>query len=478
MAAMTGPMTQSNRIPSTREKALQINIAATHHGSFAEIGAGQEVARWFFHVGGAAGTVAKTISAYVMAMSDAIYGACGRYVSRARLAAMLDHEWELLMERLDRPRGNNTAFFVFADTVATRSYSRAEDGRGWLGVRFQPTPRAPPSEIILHARLWDADNVRQQETLGILGVNLLYGAFYHAHDPVALIGTLMDGLTRDRLEVDMIKFSGPAFTGVDNRLMSLQLVHQRLTNAVIFTAAGEVVEPNEILYGKPILIERGSFRPVTNVRLDMLAASCAQMSRDSALTGQEPVVLMEMTLRHLLGAQPSIDHGDFLARVDTLSLLGRTVMVSNYSRYHNVATYLRRYTQNRVVMNLGVPTLAVLFDEKNYADLEGGILEAFGRLFRGTVKLHIYPWRNPATGEVVTANTFKAPAHLTHLYAHLLSGGFIEPIHEFNPAYLDISPHNVLREIQSGDPAWENVVPAPVVERIKRDRLFGCRPPA
>jgi membrane protease YdiL (CAAX protease family) len=461
--------------PSTHDKALRINIDARRHGTFAEIGAGQEVARWFFHVGGAAGTVAKTMSAYDMAVSDAIYGPCVRYVSRQRLQAMIDHEWGLLLERLDGKRGATTAFFVFADSVATRSYTRREDGHGWLGIRFQTEPRAAPSDILIHARMWDTEPARQQEALGILGVNLLHAAFYRS-EPPQLIGALMDGLTRERMEVDMVKFSGPAFAGVDNRLMSLQLVHQRLTNAAIFTAAGDVVEPAEVLHAKPVLIERGSFRPVTNVTLDMLESSLRQIREGSDPGVEEPVVLMEMTLRHLLGSEPDIDHADFLARVDTLSVLGKMVMISNYSRFHNVAGYLRRYTRERVVMDMGIPTLAALFDERHYQDMEGGILEAFGRLFVGPTRLHVYPWRNHETGEMVTLATFKPPASLRHLFTHLVDNGFIEPIRAFDARQIDVLPRDVLREIRAGDPTWETLVPPPVVERIKREGLFGYPP--
>ncbi len=448
------------------EKALQINRAATRYGTFVEIGAGQEVVRWFFHVGGAASTVAKTMSAYDMAVSDAIYGPCPRYVSRQRLQAMLDHEWRLLLLRLNRARGKKTRFFVFADTVATRR----DGGHGWLGVRFQTAPRTKSSEIVIHARMWDPDSARQQEALGLLGVNLLHAAFHLHARPERLISALMDGLTRDRMEVDMIKCSGPAFAGVDSRLLSLQLVHQRLTNAAFFTAKGVVVEPAEILHQQAVLIERGSFRPLTNVTLDMLRRARAQIRAD-----REPVVLMEMTLRHLLGTQPAIDHADFLARADTLGLLGHTVMISNYSRFHSVASYLRRYTDRPVGMVLGVPTLAALFEEQHYTDLEGGLLEAMGHLFQGAVRLLVYPWRNPSTGELVTAANFKTRASFRHLYIHLQENGKIEPIAKFDTASLDILPADVLRRIQSGDRAWETMVPAPVVARIRRDHLFGWR---
>jgi hypothetical protein len=462
---------------SANDKALRINIDAARYGTIAEIGAGQEVARWFFHVGGAAGTVAKTISAYDMAVSDAIYGTSERYVSRQRLVSMLDHEWALLLERLDAKRAEKTKCFVFADTVATKSHTRQEDGHGWLGIRFQTEPRGPASEIIIHARMWDLDNVRQQEALGLLGVNLIYGAFYSSGSPEALIGSLMDELTRDRMEVDMLKLAGPAFNGVDNRLMSLQLVEQRLTNAAVFSPDGEVVEPAELLYHKPVLMERGSFRPITRVTLDMLERSRAQLSGMSDMEGQEPIILMEMTLRNLLTLGEKIEHADFLARMETLRALGKTVMVSNYSRFHNIISYLRRYTHERIVMVLGIPTLQQLFDEEHYRDMEGGVLEALGRLMRGPVTLYVYPWKSE-TGEIVTAETFLAPAALRHLYAHLLENHRVEPIRDTTPADLSILPRDVLARLQEGDPTWEDLVPQEVARVIKAGRLFGFREPA
>ena len=309
-------------------------------------------------------------------------------------------------------------------------------------------------------------------------MNLIYGAFNEHSDPAKLITSLMDELSRDRMEVDMIKFSGPAFAGVDNRLMSLQLVQQRLTNAVLFTPTGEVIEPAEVLHHKAVLVERGSFRPVTNVTLDMLERSLDQMRSELDLAGQEPVVLMEMTLRNLLTKGEHIEHVDFLARVDMLCALGKTVMISNYSRFHNVTTYLRRYTASRIGMVLGVPTLLPLFDAQHYQDLEGGVLESLGRLFKGPVKLYIYPWKNNRTGELVTADTFQMPVHLRHLYAHLLENHFIEPIREFNELDLAILPRDVLAELQAGRSVWEQLVPPQVVAVIKQRGYFGYRQPA
>ncbi len=464
--------------PSTHDKALRINIDAARYGTFAEIGAGQEVARWFFHVGGAAGTVAKTISAYDMAVSDAVYGPAKRYVSRQRLQSMLDHEWGLLLERLQATRGATTQFFVFADTVATRSFTRKDEGHGWLGIRFQAAPRAAASEIIIHARMWDQDNARQQEALGALGVNLIHGAFYDHERPEALIGSLMDGLTRDRMEVDLIKLSGPAFAGVDNRLMSLQLVEQRLTNAALFSPDGDVLEPAELLYHAPVLIERGSFRPVTRVTQVMLTSSLARMQGEPDMRDREPVVLMEMTLRNLLSLGEKVEHADFLARTDVLRALGRTVMVSNYSRFHNVTTYLRRYTSERIGMVVGIPTLAQILEEKHYADLDGGVLEALGRLLAGPVKLYVYPWRNAATGEMVTSESFEVPPRLAHLYAYLRENRSIESLEAQPDPELSIMPHDVLGMIQAGNPSWEEHVPREVVGVIKERRLFGYAPPA
>jgi hypothetical protein len=458
----------------TNHKGLQINMDAKKYGTFAEIGAGQEVARRFFHVGGAAGTVAKTISAYDMGVSDAIYGASNRYVSRDRLEKMLDYEFKLLLERLDKPRGDRCTFFVFADTVATHSFARKEDGHGWLGVRFQTECKAEPSDIIIHVRMLDAENVREQETLGIIGTNLIYGAFYYHKALETLIGSLMDELTRTRVEVDMIRFSGPAFDKVDNRLMSLQLVQQGLSDAAMFTSSGEMVQPADVLYKKPVLVERGSFRPVTNTTLDMLERAQEQFMEEPGMKGEEPVVLMEMTLRNLL-AEGGVDHKDFLQRVDILSSLGKTVLISNYARYYRLVAYLSRYTQKNIGIALGVPSLKEIFDEKFYTDLDGGMLEALGRLFKNSVKLFVYPWRDPVTGQVTTAENMKVARHLQHLYTHLIENHFVESIHKHNVEYLPIFSRDVLARIQSYDSSWESMVPKPIVEMIKRDKLFGFR---
>jgi hypothetical protein len=457
---------------NSAQKALQINLDATKYGTFAEIGAGQEVARWFFHVGGAAGTVAKTMSAYDMAVSDAIYGPSDRYVSRKRLQAMLGYEFDLVLQRLNPTRGDKSAFFVFADTVATHSFSNHTDGQGWLGIKFQTRPREEPSEIIIHVRMLDRDNVREQEALGIIGVNLIHGAFYHHHEPQQLIGQLMDDLTRDRLEVDMIKFSGPGFADVDNRLMALQLVEQELTDTAMFTADGETVVAGEVLYKKPVLVERGSFRPLTNPMLDMLERAQEQFLQEESLKGEPPVVITEMTLRQLQ-VDDVIDHRDFLDRVDMLSALGKTVLISSFRRYHRLVMYLSRYTQKTIGLPLGLARLRDVMDESFYTDLEGGLMESLGQLFKNDAKVYVYPSLDRKTGKIITVENMEVAPHLRHLYMHLVENRFVEDIRNYNPDYLPIYSRDVLDKIKAGDASWEKLVPPPIARVIKDKRLFG-----
>jgi hypothetical protein len=460
----------------TNKKAFQINLDAKKYGTFAEIGAGQEVARRFFTVGGASGTIAKTMSAYDMQFSDAIYGPSDRYVSRKRLQTMLDHEYGLLLERLDEKIGTERTFFVFADTVAARSFKQHNESHGWLGVRFQNKIHAEPSEIIIHVRMLDEENVAQQEALGVIGVNLLYGAFYY-HQPEKLISSLNENLAPGRLEVDMIKFSGPAFVDVDNRLMSLQLVSKGLTNAVMFTADGETVQPSEVLHKKSILVERGSFRPVTCATNDMLNGAQSKVLGQGHAPEQDIVVLMEMTLENLL-AEGELNHADFLARVDILGALGRTVLISRFGEYYRLATYLSRYTTGIVGLVMGLPSLVEIFDEKYYRNLEGGILEALGRMFKGNLKLFVYPMVEEKTGEIQTATKLQVAPHLQSLYRYLLENNFIIEITDYNREYLRIFPPDALAKLQAGDSTWETMVPPEVKQIIKERRFFGYRPKA
>jgi len=456
---------------STRQKALALNLDATKYGTFAEIGGGQEVARWFFSVGGAAGTVAKTISAYDTAVSDGLYGPAKRYVSRQRLEAMLEMEFAELRERLQQKHGDTRCFFAFADTVATRSFHNPGNGRGWLGIRFQARPHEEPSEIIVHAHLHDSTAAREQEALGVLGVNLIHAAFFLRDDPPGLIASLMDDLSRERVEIDMIKVSGPAFSEVDNRLMSLQLVERGLTDAAMFTAKGEVVQPSEVLYRKPILVERGSFRPATKLTLDLLERALEQFLEEPSVRGQAPVVLAEMTLRSL-NPEPDAGHEDFLARADILRTLGFDVLISRFEPYYQLAEYLAGYTDGLIGIAVGLPTVRQVADENYYTNLPGGVLESVGRLFKRSVKMFVYPTRDPITGQIQTIETARPAAPWHHLYHLLREIGRIEPIHSYDESYLSIRTPDVLARIQREDPSWEAMVPRPVAEIIKSKHLF------
>src|SRR6266403_946316 len=459
----------------TNRKALQINLDAQKYGTFAEIGAGQEVARRFFLVGGAAGTIAKTMSAYDMTFSDAIYGPADRYVSRLRLQSMLDHEFDLLIERLDGKFGAEKTFFVFADTIAARSFKERNESHGWLGVRFQSQSRGQPSQIIIHVRLLDEANVEQQEALGIIGLNLLHGAFY-SRQPEKLIASLQENLPPGRIEVDMIKFSGPLYQSVDNRLMSLQLVSQGLTDAVMFKADGETVQPAEVFYKKAILVERGRFRPVTYATNDMLDGARRIFLNHCDCSEDEVVVLMEMTLENLL-ADGQVDHADFLARVDILGALGRTVLISRFREYYRLAGYLFRYTNGSIGLVMGVPSLIEIFDAKYYTNLEGGILEALGRMFKDGLKLYVYPMFDETSGKVITATQVKVAPNLRSLFQYLIDNQYLQEITEYHPEYLRIHPSDVLAKLQSGDGSWEQMVPPEVVHIIKKREFFGYRRP-
>ena len=467
------------RVIDVHAKALRINLDKRRYGTFAEIGAGQEVVRWFFRVGGAAGTVAKSMSAYDMTVSDAIYGKAERYVCRPRLEAMLEHEHRLNLDRLVESRGDTTAFFAFADTVSARNYHGTNECHGWMGVRFQSRPHDRDSQIVIHVRMLDGDNALQQEALGIVGVNLLYGAFYFDEDPELLIESLLDGLTTHRIAIDMIELSGIAFREVDNRLMSMKLVQLGLSGAAMFDPSGAVLQPSEVLYKKNVLVERGSFRPVCHVNMDMLRSARENFERDLALPAStgDVVELMELTMRNLREEGGEVDRTDFLARADMLAASGKTVLISDYFEYYRLAAYLSQYTNQRIAITMGASSLRDLFDEKYYAALEGGILESFGRLFKNELRLYIYPLLDQATGKLVTVDNLEVAPHLHKLYGYLVDSGSIKQLENVNRDYLHIFSRDALRKIRAGDASWESMVPPQVAEVIKTRRFLGYLPP-
>ncbi len=458
---------------NTVDKALQVNLDARRYGTFAEIGAGQEVVRWFFLAGGAAGTISKSISAYDMKVSDAIYGQCSRYVCRERLESMLEYEQDLNMERLHASRGDTTAFFSFADTVSARNYHGTNECHGWLGIRFQAHPRDESSQIVIHVRMLDKTNARQQDALGVVGVNLIYGACMLHHSPELLIESLLDNLTTSRIEIDMIEFNGIEFRHVDNRLMSLKLVQLGLTNAAMFGAGGKVLQPSEALRKKAILVERGSFRPVCNANIDIMRCAAERFQDEPDVDPASTLQIMEITMKNLM-ADGQLDYRDFLARADMLVASGMTVLISNYFEYYRLAAYLRRYTPAKVGITMGIGSLRELFDEKYYTELDGGILESFGRLFKHNIKLYIYPFKNPETGDLTTLDNLEIADGLQHLYHYLIDRGCIEQLHNYDESCQNVFSRDVLARIAEGDSSWESMVPDAVANVIKSRGYFGC----
>ncbi|HEX6896617.1 MAG TPA: TonB-dependent receptor [Bryobacteraceae bacterium] len=461
---------------STHQKALRINLDPLRYGTFAEIGAGQEVARWFFKVGGAAGTISKSISAYDMTVSDAIYGRSKRYVSRERLQNMLDYEHGLNLERLRAARGDTTAFFAFADTVAARNFQGTNECHGWMGVKYQAHPRDENSQVIIHVRMLDHENDLQQEALGIVGVNLLFAAFFYHHQPEVMVESLLDNLSTERLEIDMIEFSGIEFRHVDNRVMSLKLVELGLSGAAMFGPSGEVLQPSEVLRRKPVLVERGSFRPVTKVNMDMMQCARERFAAEPEVDGAQLVELMEITMRNLM-AEGKLDLSDFLARADMLAAAGKTVLISDYFEYYRLAGYLTRYTKEPIALTMGTGSLRALFGEEYYAGLEGGILEAFGKLFTKDFRIYVYPLRESGTEALETAENIRLDPSVESLFLHLVKHGKIRQLDNFDHGLLHIFSRDVLKRIKDGDDSWEEMVPGEIARVIKERCFFGYTEP-
>lgn len=460
--------------PSTRDKAFELNIDPQVYGTFAEIGAGQETANWFFRASGAAGLVAKTISAYDMTMSDAIYGQAERYVSAGRLGAMLDHEYSILLERLGPKRGDDTTFFSFCNTVRARGYKDCGECHGWLGIRFQMKPGDPPSDIILHVRMLDQRAIDQMEALGVIGVNLIHSTFRHRGHLKRFVESLLDNLAPGRAEVDLLKFTGNGYGFFDNRLCALQLVESGLTDATMFLPSGEVVQPAEALYKHPVLLLRGSFDPVMKVHLAMLEQ--ARESFSTSLPDEDRVKtieLCEVTMANLLRG-PGVDPVDFIDRADALQALGKTVLVSRCAEFHRIAAFLNRCTNKPVGIVLSIGLLNELFKAKWSGNLAGGLLESFGRLFKEGVSLRVFPWKNRKTGELVTADTFLAPENCRHLYQHFVENGRIFGIPCGDQSLLAHTGRDVCRMILANDETWKSLVPEEswtMAERHARTRM-------
>uniref|UniRef100_UPI0040493957 TonB-dependent receptor n=1 Tax=Gelidibacter sp. TaxID=2018083 RepID=UPI0040493957 len=460
-------------IPSLKTKALRINLNENIYGTFAEIGAGQETVRHFFRAGGASGTIAKAMSAYDKDFSDAIYGIedDGRYVTEARLRKMLDHEIRLIEERISREKHPNKMFFSFANTVTTIDFAKQFKGHGWVGIRYQIEPDQDYNEIILHLRFKENDARLQQETLGILGTNLIYGAFYKYNVPKKLLRYLYDHLDQDQIEIDTINFSGPVFKDVDNRLMSLQLVKNGMTDAVMFAPDGNNVLPARVLYKKNILALRGSFRPVTKVNIDMFEKSYNMFIKENKVDIENTQVVFEITLSNLR-AEGEIDEQDFMDRARLLCSLGHTVLISNFQEYYKLVEYFSQYSKNRMGLAMGVNNLVDIFDEKYYRHLSGGILEAFGKLFFKDLRVYLYPMVNE-DGTITDSENLKVHPRMKELYKFFKYNGKVVDITDFDKSILSIFSRAVLKMIADGDDGWENMLPEGVAKIIKEKSLFG-----
>ncbi|MGB5364011.1 MAG: TonB-dependent receptor [Aureibaculum sp.] len=461
-------------IPSIKRKALRINLNDNIYGTFAEIGAGQETVRNFFRAGGASNTIAKSMSAYDKDFSDAIYGieADKRYVTQPRLKNMLTYEMELIEDRLSRDKHPDNLFFTYANTVATIDFAKKFKGHGWVGVKFQLDPLEDYNEIIMHIRFKQTDATLQQETLGILGVNLIYGAFYMYDRPKELLKSLYDNLAKDQVEIDMINFSGPRFMYVDNRLMSLQLVRNGMTNAVMFGPDGNNLLPAQVLYKKNILALRGSFRPVTKVNMDMYERAKEMFYAEKTVDKKNAKIIFEITLTNLR-AEGEINERDFLDRAELLCSLGQNVMITNFQEYYRLVEYFAEFTKARMALAMGVYNLVQIFDEKYYRHLSGGILEAFGKLFFKDLKVYLYPLKDEKTGEFITSETLKVHPRMKELYKFFKYNGKMLDIKDYNPDILDVFSRTVLQKIADGEEGWEEMLPVGISEIIKDHRLFG-----
>ncbi len=461
-------------IPSLKDKALRINLNADIYGTFAEIGAGQETVRQFFRAGGASGTIAKAMSAYDKDFSDAIYGIEDdkRYVTEARLRKMLNHEVNLMEERITRDNNPNKIFFSYANTVATIDFAKKFKGHGWVGLKYQVGPDQEYNDIVLHIRFKETDARLQQETLGKLGTNLIYGAFYKYNQPRKLLRYLYDHLDKDQLEIDTINFSGPVFKDVDNRLMSLQLVKNGMTDAIMFAPDGNNVLPARVLYKKNILTLRGSFRPVTKVNMDMYEKSYEMFIKENKVDKEKTQVIFEITLSNLR-AEGEIDEQDFMDRAKLLCSLGQTVLISNFQEYYKLVEYFSQYSRARMGLAMGVNNLVDIFDEKYYRHLSGGILEAFGKLFYKDLRVYLYPMENK-DGSLTTSENLKVHPRMKELYKFFKYNGKVVDITDYDASNLSVFSRTVLKMIAKGDKGWETMLPEGVAKIIKEKSLFGC----
>lgn len=461
---------ETQTLAATQEKAFRINMDKMFYGSFAEIGAGQETANWFFRSSGAAGTVAKTISAYDMTVSDSLYGPVRRYVSEERLKQMMDYEFKQLIHRLGEKRGKETCFFSFCNTVKCKGYRDNGPWSAWIGVRFQLRPEAEPSDLVMHVRLLVPDHDLQMRVLGILGVNLLHALFYKRERMEEFVQCVGDNLDRSLYEVDLMRFSGNGFSMFDNRILALQLVRGGLSEATLFCPDGSVAQPADLLYKRPIVLMRGSFLPLCKIHLEMMDSVRSKFyeSLPEEQRSRE-IDICEISLTNLLRGS-DVDLLDFLDRADALAALGKTVMVTNITHFHRISTLLNQFTREPIAIALSIGLLNELFKDK-WADTPGGILASMGHIFVNNTKFYVTPWINRKTGEFVTASTYRAPEKYRYLYRHLREDGDIVDVPYFNQKLLFQTPRDIIRMIDAGNEEWKEYVPEEAFRMV--DHLKG-----
>lgn len=461
---------------STSQKALRINLDDKKYGTIVEIGAGQEVARQFFLAGAAAGTIAKTMSAYDMKFSDAIYGVQEdrRYVSKNRVRAMMEQEFDLVVDRVGDIRSKSSRYFAYAATVAAKSFNRDNECHAWCGIRVQMYPGAEPSNIIVHVRMRDDNAEAQQQALGVLGVNLIYAAYFYYEDPKQIIASLTDNMKANRLEIDSIDFQGPYFEDIDNRAINLHLIRSWKTRGIMFTPDGSVGVPAEMLYKKNVLTIRGSFRPVTNLNVDMIEQGKKAFTDLPGVDPESTIAIAEISLNDAHGHDNNVPEADLVQRIQLLNSLGYNVMISDYTRYFSLRAYFRQYTKLQIGIVVGMINMRQIFDEDSYRGVEGGILEGFGKLFPDNTRVFVYPELDESD-EIIEFTDVKVQDHLRFLYRHLLENGFISGIECSDKELFNIYSREILKKLSKGRGDWENCLPETVSETIIENKLFGYR---
>lgn len=465
-----------NHILDTDQKALQLNLDSSIYGTFAEIGAGQEVARRFFKVGAAAGTIAKSMSAYDKIYSDRIYGeeASRRYVCQSRLHKMLHHEYNLLEERLDESRPD-TKFFVFANTITTINYQRTSTGHGWLGMRFQLTPTSAPNDLILHVKMLDNNTQQQADAIGILGVNMVHACYNHADDPEQLIKALNHNLYK-RVLIDHAQLKGPDFD-FDSRLVSYWLVKHGLSHVAMFNAQGQSIHASEFLYKKNLLLIKGNFRPFTLVMEALTNAAYSQFCEENKIKEEDGHLLLEITYKggHY---DPSFDdEKDFLDRADILNSLGHSIVISNHSDRIKLIKYLSLYKLKHIGIALGAKKMQKYINATYEQYRNTRLLAQFGKLFRDNVTVYVYPsvHETPSIANLLKTDNLPVPEGMKYLYQHIVEAGRMKDIKKYDPLLLNIYAKKVMMDLKNGNDDWEKCVSPSIAKMIKEKKMLGYK---